>query len=113
MPKNIQNKRLKHSCSKPLKLFSLEISFLIKSASTVDLKKRFPLKGFLNQFSVPNKERKKIKKQLIDVFLELGDSGLIENEVRLTSTRCSNIKIKDLTSSMVSKSESISFWEKF
>ena len=30
IPKNIQNKWLKHSCSNQVKLFYLEISFLIK-----------------------------------------------------------------------------------
>jgi hypothetical protein len=84
----------------------------LESLSTVDLEKKFPVKSFLNQFSVSNKERKKIKKQLIDLFSELEDFGFIENEIRLTSKNGSNLKVEDLTAIMLSKSESISFWEK-
>ena len=76
--------------------YDLEMKIqLIESFSTVDLEKRFLLESFLNQFSVPNKERKKIKKQLIDLFSELRDFGFIEKEIRLTSTKCSNMKIDD------------------
>jgi hypothetical protein len=42
------------------------------------------VKKFLNQFSVPNKDLKKIKKQLTDSFSTLKDSELIENEFSLS-----------------------------
>jgi phage FluMu protein Com len=50
---------------------------LIESFSTVSLEKKFPLKKFLNQFSVSNKDLTKIKKQLIELFSELKNSELI------------------------------------
>jgi hypothetical protein len=94
--------------------YDLEMKLqFIESFSTVGLEKRFSLESFLNQFSVSNKKVKKIKKQLIDLFSVLKDSGLIENEVRLTYKKGSNLKVEDLTPIMISKSESISFWEKF
>jgi len=52
----------------------LEIKLqLIESFSQVELEKRFPVKNFLNQFSVSNKDKTKIKKQLIDSFSRLKD----------------------------------------
>jgi hypothetical protein len=91
----------------------LEIKLqLIESFSTVGLKKTFPVKNFLNQFSVPNKQLKKIKNQLLDSFSRLKDSELIENEFILNYKDCSSKKVKDLTSIMISKIESLSFLEK-
>lgn len=92
--------------------YDLEMKLqVIESLSTVILEKKFPSKSFLNQFSVSNKERKKIKKQLIDLFSELKDSGLIENKVWLD--KYSYVNIEDLIPIMLSKNEYISFWEKF
>ena len=93
--------------------YDLEIKLqLIESFSTVGLEKRFPVRNFLNQFSVPNKELKKIKKQLVDSFSTLKGSELIENEFSLNYKNGSSKKVEDLTSIMISKSESLSFWEK-
>ena len=88
---------------------------LIEVFSQVELKKIFPVKKCLNQFSVSNKDLKKIKKQLIDSFFELKDSGLIENEFSLTFKNGSlneTKKIGDLSPGLLSKIESLSFWEK-
>ena len=88
---------------------------LIESFSQVELKKRFPVKKCLNQFSVSNKDLTKIKKQLIDSFFELKDSELIENEFSLTFKNGSlneTKKIEDLSPGLLSKIESLSFWEK-
>jgi len=94
--------------------YDLEIKLqLIESFSPVELEKRFPVKKFLNQFSVSNKDLTKIKKQLIDSFLILKDSELIENEFILTSKNGSlNREIADLSSGLLSRSESLYFWEK-
>ena len=47
--------------------YDLEIKLqLIESFSTVELEKKLLVKKFLNQFSVPNKDLAKIKKQLHD-----------------------------------------------
>ena len=88
--------------------YDLEIKLqLIESFSQVELEKRFPVKKFLNQFSVSNKDLTKIKKQLIDSFFELKDSELIENEFILTSKNGSfNREIGDLSSGLLSRSGS-------
>jgi hypothetical protein len=74
------------------------------------------VKRFLNQFSVPNKDLAKIKKQLIDSFFILKDFQVIENKFSLISkNRSSNEvrlrtgKIESLSLEMFSKIESISF----
>jgi len=96
--------------------YDLEIKLqLIESVSRVELEKKFPVKKFLNQFSVSNKDTTKIKKQLIDLFSRLKDSQLIENEFRLTSKNCSSKEVRqveNLSPGMLSKTESLSFWEK-
>ena len=83
---------------------------LIESFSTVGLEKKFPVKSFLNQFSVSNKGLTKIKKQLIELFSELKDSELIDDRICLDND--SDIDIKDLMPVMLSKNKYISFWEK-
>jgi hypothetical protein len=85
---------------------------LIENFSTVELEKIFPVKNFLNQFSIPNKDRKTIKKQLINSFYQLKDSELIENEFSLSYKNGSSKKVEHLTPGMISKSEFISFYEK-
>jgi hypothetical protein len=82
---------------------------LIENFSTVGSAKGFPLESFLNQFSIPNKEKKKIKKQLIKLFFVLKDSGLIENKVRLPYKKGSDLKIENLTPRMISNSEFLYF----
>ena len=74
------------------------------------------MKRFLNQFSVPNKDLAKIKKQLIDSFFILKDFQVIENKFSLISkNRSSNEvrhrtgKIESLSLEMFSKIESIFF----
>ena len=95
--------------------YDLEIKLqLIESFSTVELEKRFAVKNFLNRFSVPNKDLTKIKKELINLFSRLKDSQLIENKFRLTFKNGSYSKlrqIENLSPRMLSKSESLSFWE--
>jgi hypothetical protein len=99
--------------------YDLEIKLqLIESFSKVEVEKRFPVKKFLNRFSVSNKDTTKIKKQLIDSFSRLKDSELIENEFILTSKngssnkeKCLVKKIEDLSPGLLSRSESLSFWE--
>ena len=95
--------------------YDLEIKLqLIESFSTVELEKRFAVKNFLNQFSVPNKDLTKIKKELLNLFSRLKDSQLIENKFRLTFKNGSSSKlspIENLSARMLSKSESLSFWE--
>ena len=54
------------------------------------------------------------KKQLIDSVSRLKDSGLIENEFSLTFKNGSlneTKKIEDLSPGVLSKIESLSFWE--
>ena len=96
--------------------YDLEIKLqLIESFSTVELEKRFAVKNFLNKFSVQNKDLTKIKKELIDLFSRLTDSQLIENKFSLTFKDDSSIKLRqveDLSPRMLSKSESLFFWEK-
>lgn len=100
--------------------YDLEIKLqLIESFSTVELEKKLLVKRFLNQFSVPNKDLAKIKKQLIDSFFILKDFQLIENKFSLISKNGSSNelrhrteKIESLSPGMLSKSESLSFWEK-
>ena len=95
--------------------YDLEIKLqLIEGFSQVELKKIFPVKKCLNQFSVSNKDLTKIKKRLIDSFFELKDSELIENEFSLTFKNGSlneTKKIEDLSPGVLSKIESLSFWE--
>ena len=95
--------------------YDLEIKLqLIESFSTVELEKRFTVKNFLNKFSVQNKDLTKIKKELINLFSRLTDSQLIENKFNLTFKDGSSIKlrqIEDLSPRMLSKSESLYFWE--
>ena len=92
--------------------YDLEIKLqLIESFSTVGLEKRFGVKNFLNQFSVPNKDLTKIKKQLIDSFSRLKDSELIENEFSLTYKNGSSTKVKQLTPLLLTKSRDICFCE--
>ncbi len=78
--------------------------------STVSLEKKFPLKNFLNQFSVSNKDLTKIKKHLIELFSELKDSELIEDRICLDNN--SDIDIKNCMPLMRSKNKYIYFWEK-
>ena len=91
---------------------------LIESFSQVELEKKLLVKEFLNQFCVSNKDLTKIKKQLIDSVSKLKDSGLIENKFSLTFKNVSlnetkkTKKIEDLSPGLLSKSESLSFWEK-
>jgi hypothetical protein len=100
--------------------YDLEIKLqLIESFSTVELEKKLLVKRFLNQFYGPNKDLAKIKKQLIDSFFILKDSQLIENKFSLISkngssneVRLRTGKIESLSPGMLSKSESLSFWEK-
>jgi hypothetical protein len=100
--------------------YDLEIKLqLIESFSTVELEKKLLVKRFLNQFSVPNKDLTKIKKQLIDSFFILKDSQLIENKFSLVSKNSSSNevnhrtgKIESLSPGMLSKSEFLFFWEK-
>ena len=70
---------------------------LIESFSTVSLEKKFPLKKFLNQFSVSNKDLTKIKKQLED---------------RICLDNDSDIDIKNCMPVTLSKNKYIYFWEK-
>jgi hypothetical protein len=67
----------------------------------------------LNQFSVSNKDRTKIKKELIDSFSRLKDYELIENEFNLTFKKGSSNKVEDLSPGMLSKSEFLSFGKKY
>ena len=57
------------------------------------------MEDFLNQFSVPNQKQTQIKKNSINRTDKNGSS----NAVR---------QIEDLSPGMLSKSESLSFWEK-
>ena len=93
--------------------YDLEIKLqLIESLSQVELEKRFPVKEFLNKFCVPNKDLTKIKNQLIDSFSSLKDSEFIENEFSLGFKNGSSAKVEELSPGLLSKSESLSFWEK-
>lgn len=95
--------------------YDLEIKLqLIESFSTVGLEKKIMVNKILNQFSVPNKDLTKIKKQLIDLFSILKDFQLIENEFSLIYKDGSSHykKIEDLSTKILSKSESLSFLEK-
>ncbi len=96
--------------------YDLEIKLqLIESFSQVELEKKLLVKEFLIQFCVSNKDLRKIKKQLIDSVSRLKDSGFIENEFSLTFQNGSlneTKKIEDLSPGLLSKSESLSFWEK-
>jgi hypothetical protein len=94
--------------------YDLEIKLqLIESFSQVELEKKFPVKKFLNQFSVSNKDLTIIKKQLIDSFFELKDCELIQNKFILTSKNVSlNREITHLSPGLVSRSESLYFREK-
>ena len=92
---------------------------LIESISTIDLEKRFPVKSFLNQFSIANKKRSRIKSKVINLFFELRDYGLIEDELELTfnstnikDKRVLTKKVKDLNSKLITKLNYISFHEK-
>jgi hypothetical protein len=58
------------------------------------------LKNFLNQFSVSNKDLRKIKKQLIELFSELKDSEFIEDRICLDND--SDIDIKNCMPLMLS-----------
>ena len=93
----------------------LEIKLqLIESFSQVELEKKLLVKEFLNQFCVSNKDLTKIKKELLNLFSRLKDSQLIENKFRLTFKNGSSSKlspIENLSPRMLSKSESLSFWE--
>lgn len=93
--------------------YDLEIKLqLIESFSQVELEKRFPVEKFLNQFSVSNKDLTKIKKQLIDSFLELKDYELIENKFILTSKNGSfDREITNLSLGLLSRSKSLYFLE--
>lgn len=76
----------------------LEIKLqIIESVSQVELKKRFPMKEFLNQFCVSNKDLTKIKSELINSFYRLKDSELIENEFTLRLKNGSSIKVEKLS----------------
>lgn len=75
---------------------------LIKSLSTVSLEKKFPLKNFLNQFSISNKDLTKIKKQLVELFSEL-----IENRICLDND--SDTAIKNCMPVILSKNKYIYF----
>jgi hypothetical protein len=78
--------------------YDLEIKLqLIESFSTVELEKKLLVKRFLNQFSVPNKDLTKIKKQLIDSFFILKDSQLIENKFSLVSKNSSSNEVSHRT----------------
>ena len=94
--------------------YDLEIKLqLIEGFSQVELKKIFPVKKCLNQFSVSNKDLTKIKKQLIDSFLELKDYELIENKFILTFKNGSlNKEITNLSPGRLSRSKSLYFLEK-
>ena len=87
----------------------MRLQFVVTS-----LEKKFSIQDFLNQFSVPNKDLTKIKKELIDSFSRLKDSQLIENKFRLTFKNGSSREVRqveNLSPRMLSKSESLSFWE--
>ena len=96
--------------------YDLEIKLqLIESFSQVELEKKLLVQELLNKFCVSNKDLTKIKKQLIDSVSKLKDSGLIENEFSLTFKNVSlneTKKIEDLSPGLLSKIESLSFWEK-
>jgi len=73
------------------------------------------MKKLLDQFCVSNKDLTKIKKQLIDSISRLKDSGLIENKFSLTFKNVllnETKKIEDLSPGLLSKNESLYFWEK-
>lgn len=87
---------------------------LIESFSTVELEKRFAVKNFLKQFSVPNKDLTKIKKELINSFSRLKDFQLIKNKFSLTIKKGSFSKVKqieNLSPRKLSKIEYLSSWE--
>ena len=96
--------------------YDLEIKLqLIKSFSQVALEKKLMMKEFLNHFCVSNEHQTKIKKQLIDSISRLKGFGLIENEFSLTFKNVSlneTKKIEDLSTRLLSKNESLSFWER-
>ena len=94
--------------------YDLEIKLqLIESFSQVECKKKFPVKKFLNKFSVSNKDLTKIKKQLIASFFILKDSGLIENEfILISKTNSLNREIANLSPGLLSRSEVLYFFEK-
>jgi hypothetical protein len=101
------NNEFRRSCKNK---YDLQIKLqLIESFSTVELEKRFSVKNFFNQFSVPNKELTKVKKQLINSFSTLKNFQLIENEFILTYKNGSSKKVEHLTSGMLTKSEFLSF----
>lgn len=96
--------------------YDLEIKLqLIESFSTADLEKRFDMKHFFNNFSVPNKDLTKIKKQLIDSFFLLKDYRLIDDKISIIGKNgLSSIKMEELSSGLLSllKIDFIYFWEK-
>lgn len=95
--------------------YDLQIKFqLIEAFSQIELKKKFPVEEFLNQFSISNKDLTKVKNQLIDSLLILKDSKLIRDEFLLIPKNGSSSKVVvNLSSALISRSKYIYFWEKY
>lgn len=95
-------------------LVKLEI---IQVLSTDSLEKKFSVEDFMNQFSISNKKRGKIKKLIIDLLDELKTSKLIEPHFDIVykddAKKKSKEGVKKLTPSLLSQSKDIFIHEIF
>jgi len=55
----------------------------IESISKVGLEKKFYVKDFFTQFSIPNKEQTRIKRNIVNVFHKLKEENYIEDRLQL------------------------------
>ena len=73
--------------------------------------KKFSVEEFLNQFSIPNQKRTKIKKLIIELFDELKNHKLIETEFGIGQKNGLSITVKQLTPLLLTQSKNIFFHE--
>ena len=83
----------------------------MKSISIIGLEKRFCVEDFLNKFSISNKKRREVKEIIIDLFDELKDDKLIEDQFQLINKCGSLRKVTKLTPLRLSKRRYICFSE--
>ena len=92
--------------------FELKVKFIfLQSFCRVSIRKEFPTQEFLEQKSLSNYKRAKLKKCIVKVFHELQDLKVIEPEVEILTKQNRLKEVTRLTSILVSRSELIFYRE--
>jgi len=92
--------------------FELRVKFaFLQSFCRVWIQKEFPTQEFLQQKSISNYKKAKLKKCIAEVFQELKDLKVIEPKFEIVTKKNRREEVATLTSGLVSRSKSIFYRE--